>query len=121
MRNFKIFLSSLSKFYLCNFALVAVFVMVVVVNFMVQFKVESLQDKIEANKFEISSSKDQIALLEVEWAYLTRPSRIRELASKYLQDNSYSLASQIKSEEQMQDFYLANYKSEKVQELAANF
>lgn len=113
--------NSMNKFYFCNFALVATFILVVIMNFMVQFKVENLQDKIEKNQLEVSSYRDQISMLGVEWAYLTRPARLRELSSRYLTSNSYSLASQIKSIDEMESFYQANYEVEANQELAVNF
>jgi len=77
--------------------------------FFVQFKVENLQEKITQSEEEIAFYQDEIQLLEVEWVYLTRPERLRILASRYLQDNGYALVSQIKDSNQMEKFYLANY------------
>jgi hypothetical protein len=80
--------------------------------FFVQYKVESLQDDIFKTKNEISSLEDEIRLLEVEWVYLTRPERLRILVAKYLKNNGYALASQIKSVEQLEKLYPANYQQE---------
>ncbi len=114
MQKLTIFWNSLNKFYFCNLALFFTFIFVIFLNFVVQFKVENLQDKIEENRFEMSSYKEQINLLEVQWAYLTRPSRIRELSAKYLKDTTYSLASQIKSESQVENFYIANFEDKEI-------
>lgn len=112
MKEIKIFWKSLNKIYFCNFILVASLVLVIILNFAVQFKVESLQNYIENIQTEISSYKGQIGLLEVEWAYLTRPARLRNLSEKYLQDNGYTLASQIKASGEMEKFYQASFSQE---------
>jgi hypothetical protein len=59
---------------------------------------------------QIIASEDEIQLLEVEWVYLTRPERLRQLASRYLQDNGYVLASQIKDSSKLEKYYLVSYK-----------
>lgn len=87
---------------------------------MVQFHVESLQDEIVKTESEIASYEDEIQLLEVEWVYLTRPERLRTLAARYLQNNGYALASQIKGESQLEKYYLANYQKVEVQDVVQN-
>ena len=77
--------------------------------FGVQFRVEALQDEMLKAEGEISAYEDNIQLLEVEWVYLTRPERLRVLSANYLKDNGYALASQIKNEDKMEKYYLANY------------
>lgn len=109
----------LNKFYIFNFSLVLAFFLAVFLSFAVQFKVESLQDKIVKGEIEISAFDEQIKMLEVEWSYLTRPSRLRDLAQEYL-DGGYSVASQVKAEGEMMEFYLANYEKAG-REFAANF
>lgn len=120
MKNFKVFFKGLNKVYVCNFALIATTIFVIMLNFAVQFSVENLQSHIEEMQDEIYSYKSQIGLLEVEWAYLTRPARIRSLSEKYLGENGYTLASQIKADDQMEQFYAANYVAE-VEQVAVNF
>lgn len=88
--------------------------------FVVQFKVELLQDDIAKTETDIASYRDKIQLLEVEWVYLTRPERLRTLASHYLQNNSYTLASQIKDVDKLQDYYLASYQKIEARDLALN-
>lgn len=88
--------------------------------FVVQFKVEALQDEIISADNEIASYQDQIQLLEVEWVYLTRPERLRTLASAYLQNNSYALASQIKDMGDLEEYYLASYKKTEMDNMALN-
>ncbi|MBP7710482.1 MAG: hypothetical protein KA100_05375 [Rickettsiales bacterium] len=115
----------INKFYLANCAVVAAVVLSIVLMFAVQFKVESLQDEVLKTEGEIVAFEDEIQLLEVEWVYLTRPERLRNLASRFLKDNSYALASQIKDSSQLEQYYLVNYKkaeeqvalAEKVQEV----
>ncbi len=107
----------INKFYLANCAVVAAVVLSIVLMFAVQFKVESLQDEVLKTEGEIVAFEDEIQLLEVEWVYLTRPERLRNLASRFLQDNSYALASQIKDSSQLEQYYLVNYK--KAEEQAA--
>jgi len=100
----------INKFYLANCAVVAAVVLSIVLMFVVQFRVESLQDEVLKTEGEIVAFEDEIQLLEVEWVYLTRPERLRTLASRFLQDNSYALASQIKDSSQLEQYYLVNYK-----------
>ena len=80
--------------------------------FFVQFQVESLQDEMIKSESEISSYQDQIQLLEVEWVYLTRPERLRALASRYLKDNGYVLANQIKDASRFEEYHLVHYKTD---------
>lgn len=115
----KEFWQNLNKFYFANCMLVASVVMSILLMFLVQFSVEALQDDMIRTESEISVFEDEIQLLEVEWVYLTRPERLRTLASRYLKDNGYALASQIKGEEALEQYYLANYQKSESQ-LAAN-
>lgn len=118
MQELKQFWESLNKFYFCNCVLTAATVASIVIAFSIQFKVESLQDKMADTQAQIASYKDQISLLEVEWTYLTRPERLRTLASRYLKDNGYTLASQIKDSDSMEKYYLASH--ERSEQVAMN-
>ncbi len=111
---------SLNKFYFANCALVASVVLSILLMFVVQFKVEALQDGVVKTENEIAAYEDEIQLLEVEWVYLTRPERLRILASRYLQNNGYALASQIKDEEKLEKYYFANYQKVEGGEVAAS-
>jgi len=108
--------SSLNKFYFVNFIMVFAIVFSIIFMFFVQFKVEKLQDTIAQNRVNISDYEDQIRLLEVEWVYLTRPERLRQISTKFLKNNGYALASQIKNEEEIEKFYNANYNIENSEE-----
>ena len=99
----------INKFYLTNFLLITAIITSIVFMFVVQFKVESLQDEMAATESYIISYEDEIKLLEVEWSYLTRPERIRVLAGRYLKDNNYTTVSQIKDVDKLGQYYLANY------------
>lgn len=97
--------SEINKIYLLNFIFFISLLISIILNFFVTFRVEDLQDQIEKNGYQISSYRDQIGLLGVEWAYLTRPARLRELSSLYLKDNGYTLASQIINENDVDRYY----------------
>lgn len=88
-------------------ALAAAIVSSVVFMFLVEFKVEGVLEKIQKNESEISTYEDQIKMLEIEWVYLTRPERLRTLADKYLRDSGYTLASQVRSVGNFENYYLA--------------
>ncbi|MES2961991.1 MAG: hypothetical protein V4694_06365 [Pseudomonadota bacterium] len=116
----KEFWQSLNKFYFANLLLVASVIFSIIFTFLVQFRVESLQDDMVKTENEIIAYEDEIQLLEVEWVYLTRPERLRTLASRYLQDNGYALASQIKDADKLEQYYLVNYQKAEEKVLAAN-
>jgi hypothetical protein len=78
--------------------------------FFIQFKVEKLQESIAKSRSQITTYEDQIRLYEVEWVYLTRPERLRQISAKYLQNNGYALASQIKGEKDINEAYNADYR-----------
>jgi hypothetical protein len=101
--------NSLNKFYLANFIMISAIFLSVVFMFAVQFKAEKLQDKINKTESDIIAYEDKIKLLEVEWVYLTRPERVRNLAAIYLKDNGYLLSSQIKEEDKLEKYYAAIY------------
>jgi len=116
----KEFWQSLNKFYFANLLLVASVIFSIIFTFLVQFRVESLQDEMVKTENEIIFYEDEIQLLEVEWVYLTRPERLRVLASRYLQDNGYALASQIKDADKLEQYYLVNYQKAEEKLLASN-
>jgi cell division protein FtsL len=109
-----------NKFYLTNFLLIIAILTSIVFMFMVQFKVEGLQDEMSTTESQIISYEDEIKLLEIEWSYLTRPERLRILAGKYLKDNSYTVAGQIKDVNKLGQYYLANYDKYQANQLANN-
>ena len=116
----KEFWQSLNKFYFANLLLVASVIFSIIFTFLVQFRVEGLQDDMVKTENEIIAYEDEIQLLEVEWVYLTRPERLRTLASRYLQDNGYALASQIKDADKLEQYYLVNYQKAEEKLLASN-
>lgn len=110
----------INKFYLTNLVLIIAIVASIVFMFLVQFKVEGLQDEVMETESQITSYQDELKLLEVEWVYLTRPERIRVLASKYLKDNSYTIVGQIKDVAKLGQYYLANYQKRQADQLINN-
>ncbi len=111
---------SIDKFRLANSTIIGSIFLSILFMFAVQFKIEALQDEIIKTESEIASYEDEIQLLEVEWVYLTRPERLRTLASLYLKDNGYALASQIKDTNQLEQFYFANYQKIESKQVASN-
>ncbi len=110
----------INNFYLANTALLSAIFFSIILMFVVQFKVELLQDEITKTDTDIVDYRDKIQLLEVEWVYLTRPERLRTLASHYLQDNGYTLASQVKDVDQLEHYYLASYQKIESRDVASN-
>lgn len=108
---------SINKFHFTNCVIFSSVFLSILLMFFVQFKVENLQDEISKAENEISSYQDQIQLLEVEWVYLTRPERLRTLASRYLKDNGYALASQIKDSNRFEQYHLVKYRHETVEDV----
>lgn len=114
----KSLLDSINKFYFFNFAIIFALVFSIFMNFAVQFKVESLQSGVKGFEVEISDYSKQIDNLEVEWAFLTRPSRLRELSNEYLTNSGNTNIAQIKSDVEMKEFFAANYELSKVKQFA---
>jgi len=108
----KEFWQKLNKVFFLNFLVLGLLLVSIFTLYFVQYQVENLQDDVAKTKNEISSLEDEIRLLEVEWVYLTRPERLRTLVAKYLKNNGYALASQIKSVEDLEKYIPANYQQE---------
>ena len=53
--------------------------------YQVKTGIDERQDKLRVLEAEISATKRDIAVLEAEWAYLSRPERVTTLSNKYLQ------------------------------------
>lgn len=114
----KALLSKINKFYCFNSFIVFSVMIAIFTMFLVQFKVEYLHTSISKTKKEISIYKDQIKMLDVEWAYLTRPERLRKLSAKYLENNSFVVANQIKEVSELETQYFANYQAKYSSDLA---
>ncbi len=104
--------NNLNKFYVINFATIMLVISSLLLMFYIQFKVEKLQETISKSRSQINAYEDQIRLYEVEWVYLTRPERLRQISAKYLKNNGYALASQIKGQDDLEQVYNANYRQE---------
>ena len=105
--------SNLKKLYLANLLVFLSIIFSVCFMFFVQFKVDNLKSKINLVQNQINKYEDEIKLLDIEWTYLTRPSRLRSLSEKYITDNKVASFSQIKNFDQMKNIYLANSKKAK--------
>jgi hypothetical protein len=108
----------IDKIYLLNFSAIATVIASVLIMFFVQFSVENLQEKLVRTESQIVTYKNEIRLLEVEWAYLTRPERLRDLASRYLTTTNATVSHQVKNFDKLQRFYEANYRKASGAELA---
>jgi len=102
--------NSVNKFYVINLFTIMLVIFSLLIMFFIQFKVEKLQESIAKSRSQITTYEDQIRLYEVEWVYLTRPERLRQISAKYLQNNGYALASQIKGEKDINEAYNADYR-----------
>jgi len=101
---------SMNRYYFVNFSIIITVILSIFVMFFIQFNVEKLQENIAKSRTQINDFEDQIRLLEVEWVYLTRPERLRQISAKFLKNNGYALSSQIKGEDQLNEIYSADYK-----------
>jgi len=101
---------SMNRYYFVNFSTIITVILSIFVMFFIQFNVEKLQENIAKSRTQINDFEDQIRLLEVEWVYLTRPERLRQISAKFLKNNGYALSSQIKGEDQLNEIYSADYK-----------
>jgi len=55
--------------------------------FLLKYEVQSLEDEISEKMSLIQAHRDAIQVLEAEWVYLNRPSRLAALARKHLSIN----------------------------------
>jgi hypothetical protein len=101
-------LSLTTKRYLLNGGLVLGVLCSIILMFLIGFKVENLQDQAKQVDAQISALEDEIRVLEVEWVYLTRPQRLRTLSARYLKNNGYIAANQIKNPEILEKYYIAS-------------
>jgi hypothetical protein len=105
-------LSKATKCYLINSVLACAVLFSIMLMFFIQFKVDGLQGGVNKIDSEISALDDEIRVLEVEWVYLTRPERLRMLSERYLQDNGYIAANQVKDAQHLQVYYTANLRKQ---------
>lgn len=55
-----------------------------VAMFMVKYEVQALEDDLRKANRQIRADREQIHVLQAEWAYLNEPGRLRDLAEKHL-------------------------------------
>ena len=103
-------ISNIRRYYINNLLLSLAVISSICLLFFVQFKVDNLQDKVDVVQSQIHDYEADLKLLDVEWAYLTRPDRLRFLASKYLQDNGNIAFNQVRNYQKLERFYSANLK-----------
>lgn len=54
----------------------------------VKYRVQAMDEEIAAIRTQIAAERKAIHVLNAEWAYLSRPERVRELAEKHLKMHS---------------------------------
>lgn len=52
--------------------------------YLVKYSVADVQREVATLKSDLASEKESLHLLNAEWAYLNRPDRLRQLASRHL-------------------------------------
>ncbi len=50
----------------------------------VKYKVHEMKSQVTSLESELATESQAVHVLEAEWSYLTRPERVRQLASQYL-------------------------------------
>jgi hypothetical protein len=97
------------------------FLLSIATLFIIQFQVAELKNELITIETDIASYEDDIKILDIEWVYLTRPQRLRLLASQHLQGSNYIKLSQMKEESQLTNYYITKYKSLIEQDYAYNY
>ncbi len=67
------------------FAWVMVFSVAAIALQLVKYSVQDVAQEVQGLQAELDDEKDAIKMLNAEWAYLTRPDRLRKLSDKYLE------------------------------------
>jgi hypothetical protein len=52
--------------------------------YMVKYKVQNIKIEVAAAERQLNDEKKNLHVLNAEWAYLSRPDRLRQLSAKYL-------------------------------------
>jgi hypothetical protein len=102
--------SNLRIFYLSNLLLSLFVIFSICSMFYVQFKVDSLRSGLAIAQSHVDDHNSELRLLSIEWAYLTRPDRLRSLSRIYLSNDGIVAFNQVKSYDELQKFYTANLK-----------
>jgi hypothetical protein len=93
------------RFYFFNILIVAMLIGSAFFMFAVQFKADELSKKIGEIDKKIFSYQEKIQLLEIEWTYLNRPERLRNLSRIYIKNNNYVFAQQIKNFQEFAEYH----------------
>jgi hypothetical protein len=62
----------------------ALAVVVGISMFLIKYKVQDLEEELQAKREEISRDRSAIRVLEAEWTYLNAPERLRRLSAQHL-------------------------------------
>lgn len=74
--------------------------------FQITHEVEGLKKDLVVLNREIASDREMVHVLKAEWAYLSKPSRIKDLADRYLDLKIIDVAN-LRSEDNFYDMYIA--------------
>lgn len=119
LNNFKSKNSNIRNIYLTNFVLFFSVIITISLLFFVQFKVDNVQSRIDLVQDKINDYHSELKLLDVEWHYLTRPSRLRYLSQKYLSKNDSIASNQVKKYDELEDFYLVRLKQNETYQISS--
>lgn len=82
---------------------IVMFFLSIVGLFKIKLHVQSLNRELIKIKSEINLVQSDIKVLQAEWSYLNNPKRLASLVKKYLKNNSFILASQVKNLDSLND------------------
>ena len=71
---------------LFNILAVLLLIASAVYAYTIKYQTAYRYEQIAKTKIEIKTERDALAVLRAEWAYMTRPERLQQLADKYLPD-----------------------------------
>jgi cell division protein FtsL len=74
-----------------NFLAIAALIGSAVYAYSIKYETIYRAEQIAKMKHEMQAERDKIGVLRAEWAHLSRPERVQELASKYLDLQQLSL------------------------------
>jgi hypothetical protein len=71
---------------LFNILAVVLLIASAVYAYTIKYQTAYRYEQIAKTKIEIKAERDALAVLRAEWAYMTRPERLQQLADRYLPD-----------------------------------
>lgn len=88
---------------LLNIVAIVALVGSAVYAYTIKYQTSYRAEQIAKTKIEIKAERDAIAVLRADWAYMTRPERLQQLADKYLPELKPLAVRQIVSAQSLPD------------------